>query len=100
MTLIPLGDNREMVPEPGSFDSLGDWFKHVRAEGFNVPVQVPAAIQRAEKAWGLDWQQAFERLVDAKLLIAYPGGVTVDLRATTQDLNTLVSDDDVSNADG
>ena len=100
MNFIPLGENRSKIPDPGSFESLGSWFEYVRAEGFNVPVQVPWAIQRAEQAWSLDSQQAFERLVASKLMFVYPGGVTVDLRATTQDLNTHVSDDDVSNMDG
>ena len=65
-------------PEPRSFKSLRAWFDYMRAEGFNVPVQVPWAIQRAERAWGFDSQEAFEWLKQKGLLFVYQRGVTVE----------------------
>lgn len=75
-----------------SFETLGDWFSTVREMGFNVPVQVPHAIQRAQKAWHLNRRDAFDRLQELGLLVVHEGGVIVDIRATNWDLDELVDE--------
>lgn len=77
------------LPTPGSFRSVGAWFRYLKGEGFSVPVQAPWAIQRVQKALKVDSQAAFEWLVEKRLLVIEPGSVAVDLRATTEDIESL-----------
>ena len=95
----PQADYGSEIPEPRSFEDLGGWFKYMRTEGFNVPVQVPTAIQRAQRAMDLDAQGAFDWLKENKLLVIYPGGATIDIRATVEDLDELVAREDTSDMD-
>ena len=77
---------------PSAFETLGDWFRYLKAEGFNAPTQVPWAIQRTQKALELGPDEAVEWLADRGLLVMYNTGVTVDVRATTQDIMSLAED--------
>ena len=78
------------IPEPGQFETVGDWFKYVRSEGFNVPVQVPHAISRVMDTFDVDHQDAFTWLVERRLLTVVKRVVIVDLRATHIDLKKTV----------
>lgn len=80
------------VPPPGRFDTLGTWFQYVRSEGFSVPVQAPHAIARVMKAFDLDHQQAFDWLVERRLLMVRRGMVIINMRATQVDLSTVPED--------
>jgi hypothetical protein len=82
-------EHGEPTPPVSAFKSLGEWFQYMRTEGFNVPTQVPWAIQRAQKALDLGADEAIEWLEARRLLFVYPGGITVDLRATSMDIEVL-----------
>lgn len=44
----------QVLPEPGQFDSVSEWFSYLRAEDIPVPVQVPHAISKASNELGLE----------------------------------------------
>jgi len=88
----PAAELGETIPPVSAFKSLGGWFEYSRAEGFNVPTQVPWAIQRTQKALDLGADEAVEWLEAHRLLFVYPGGITVDLRATSMDIEVLAEE--------
>ena len=92
MRWIPAAEHEGGIPPIIAFKTLGGWFEYMRAEGFNIPTQVPWAIQRTQKALNLDADEAVEWLEAHRLLFVYPAGITVDLRATSMDIEVLAKE--------
>lgn len=92
--MVEDGSNPEAnsMPGPGRFPSVVSWFDYVRAEGYNVPVQVPHGVSLAGGHLGLSPQEAFDWLKERWLLFERNGMVAFDVRVTRPDFWEAVRD--------
>ena len=74
------------IPVPAQFETLGEWFRYCRSEGFSVPTQVPHAISKVMKHLELGRQEAFEWLITHRLLHIGQGIVVANMRALMEEV--------------
>lgn len=74
------------IPVPAQFETLGEWFRYCRSEGFLVPTQVPHAVSKVMEHLELGRQEAFEWLITHRLLHIGQGIAVVSMRAVMEEV--------------